>query len=168
MVSTFALQTAPLPGNFIARNRVIAGLADGVVVVQAAQKSGTRSTAQYALEQGRDVFAVPGVFDDPLSAGCHALIQEGATLITNVQDILQNYDIHYLQKSESSLQSLRLPQNNTLSIKECIIALCVQPQSIDDIVAKTSKSLSEVQHLLFEMHMAGVLEQDISGLWRTV
>lgn len=167
VISLFSPCTDPLPGNFVARNRVIAGLVDGVVVVQAAQKSGTHITAQFALDQGRDVFAVPGPFDDPLSAGCHSLIQQGAKLIVKVDDILQEYNID-LQKDKSFVQS-SLPQlYQSSSIQARIITLCAQPQSIDAIAADTEKNLHELQLILFEMHMAGVLEQDFAGLWRAV
>jgi len=80
LVSPFRLETVARPGNFPARNRVIAGLSLGCVVIQAAKKSGASITAQFALEQGREVFAVPGPIGDELSLGCHNLIQQGAKL----------------------------------------------------------------------------------------
>lgn len=88
ILSPFGMQTVARPGNFPARNRVIAGLSLGCVVVQAAKKSGASITAQFALDCGREVFAVPGLIDDELSLGCHALIQQGAKLISDAQDIL--------------------------------------------------------------------------------
>lgn len=94
MLSVFSLNTRPLAGNFPARNRVISGLSKGCIVVQAAQKSGARITAECALEQGRSVCAVPGPIDDPLSAGCHDLIKNGALLVTSAQDILQELEYH--------------------------------------------------------------------------
>ncbi len=169
VMTTFPLQTDPLPGHFVARNRVIAGLSDGVVVVQAAHKSGTRITAQFALEQGRDVFAVPGAFDDPLSAGCHALIQQGAKLITRVEDILEDYGVNYLQKAKSSVESIELlKEAQPHSLEQQIVALCRSSHSIDEIAAKTATGLKELQLILFEMHVAGLVEQDFAGLWRAV
>jgi Predicted Rossmann fold nucleotide-binding protein involved in DNA uptake len=91
ILSPFGMQTVARPGNFPARNRVIAGLSLGCVVVQAAKKSGASITAQLALDNGREVFAVPGLFHDELSIGCHALIQQGAKIISDAYDILAEF-----------------------------------------------------------------------------
>jgi DNA processing protein len=91
ILSPFGMQTVARPGNFPARNRVIAGLSLGCVVVQAAKKSGASITAQLALDNGREVFAVPGLFYDELSIGCHALIQQGAKIISDAYDILVEF-----------------------------------------------------------------------------
>lgn len=91
LLSIFPMNEKARPEHFPIRNRIISGISRGVIVAQAARKSGTRITAQYALEQGRDVFAVPGPIDHPLSEGCHALIQEGAKLISCVADVLEEY-----------------------------------------------------------------------------
>ncbi len=92
VVSSFSLRTSALAGNFPARNRIIAGLSRGCVVVQAAARSGALITAGYALEQSRDVFAVPGRIDDSLSEGCNQLIKQGAKPVCDVSDILEEYE----------------------------------------------------------------------------
>jgi DNA processing protein len=91
LASPFPLLMEPLPNNFPARNRVIAGMSRGCLVIQAAIQSGARITADYCLQQGREVFAIPGSLDDPLSAGCHAVIQQGAKLTTCVGDIVAEF-----------------------------------------------------------------------------
>jgi DNA processing protein len=89
LISEFPLSTPPEAKNFPIRNRIISGLALGVVVVEAGVTSGTAITVRYALDQGREVFAVPGPIDSPTSAGPHRLIQEGAKLVQNLEDVLQ-------------------------------------------------------------------------------
>ncbi len=168
VMSAFPLCTEPYPGNFPARNRIIAGVSVGTVVVQAARKSGARITAQFALEQGRDVFAVPGDINNELSDGCHALVQEGAKLITSPSDVLCEYGISVprSQAKEQTRNSAMKTLVQTDPLKQMIVHACVQPQSIDELIAKTELRLSDLQTHLFELQVDGVLEQDFTGMWK--
>ena len=88
VLSEYPVGTTPYPSNFIARNRIVAGLADALLITEAAERSGTLHTARFAMEQGRDVFAVPGNITSPGSAGTNNLIKSGAMAVTSVDDIL--------------------------------------------------------------------------------
>ena len=89
IISEYEPGKSALPYQFLARNRLISGLSDAVIVIEAASRSGTLNTVSHALEQGREVFAVPGAITSPLSAGCNELIKQGAQPATSVQDILE-------------------------------------------------------------------------------
>lgn len=94
IVSEFPLDMPALGYHFVLRNRLIAGLADVLIVIEAAAKSGTATTVEYALQQGRDVYALPGRIDDPLGCGCNQLIKDGASIITESRDILDYFGIN--------------------------------------------------------------------------
>ncbi len=153
LVSSFPLRMAAQPGHFPARNRIISGLSRGCLVVQAAKKSGALITARYALEQGREVFAVPGPIDSFLSAGCHALIRDGATLVASFQDIEQVFAMPVYTTSPEQIQCSILPDTPEEQIK----ALCSKPQSIDDLVHLTGLSLETVYKQLFQLQLKGQL-----------
>jgi len=178
LVSMFSLSVKNRADNFPNRNRVISGMSRGVIVVQAARKSGTRITAQYALEQGRDVFAIPGLIDHPLSEGCHALIQEGAKLISRVEDVLEEYgeisnvsapDAVTFEKKELQqdlfIVEPQLQPPVSGGITAVIRAACKNPISMDDLMAHTKVSLPELQTLLFNMQLDGLIQQNFAGLW---
>ncbi len=112
VLSEYPPGTSPMPAHFPARNRIIAGLCAGVLVVEAHDKSGALITANLALQQGRDVFAVPGNITDWRSGGCNALIQDGAKLVTCGDDILNEYQSVYGQSIRTSprVQKLREPR----------------------------------------------------------
>lgn len=93
IISEYNINSSVVPSNFSNRNRIISGISDGVIVVEAAQKSGALITVELALEQGRNVFAVPGNINSDMSKGCHKIIKEGAKLIENIDDILNEYNI---------------------------------------------------------------------------
>lgn len=166
IVSCFPLNAEPLSGNFPARNRIISGLSKGTLVVQAAEKSGALITAHYALEQNREVFAIPGNINDPLSKGCNSLIKQGAKLVISASDIIEELD--YCHDKLNNFKNI----NHQLDIiEECndpIIAICKNPKSLDEITELTGLELNEVQIRLFDLQIQGKVEQNFAGLWELV
>lgn len=173
LVSPFPLMTPPDRGTFPARNRIISGLSNGCVIVQAAERSGALITAQCALEQGRSVFAVPGSITDELSAGCHRLIQDGAKLVNKLDDILEEFG----EGSEVGAQLLvRHPEQlvQTIEIQAAcvssdpVIACLMQPATLDELLDKTGCSADELQDRLFQLQLEGKIRQNFAGTWECV
>jgi DNA processing protein len=168
IVSSFPLEEEALPGNFPARNRIISGLSHGCLVVQAAERSGAKITAGFALEQSREVFAIPGRVDDPLSVGCHQLIQQGAKLVSSAEDIFNEFG-YSSKKPEASGGKLLFSDSIDLddddSLPGRILRFCSIPRSIDFLMAQVQLDLSHLQELVFELHLDGKLIQDAGGLW---
>jgi DNA processing protein len=159
IMSPFALTTEPLPGNFPARNRIIAGLSKGCVVVQAAAKSGALITAKYALEQGREVFAVPGSIDNPLSTGCHALLRQGATLVTEVQDIVEAFGGSLPSGDEEVIPPLISSEQSD------ILSYCGTARSFDELSAFTGLDDNQLHQKLFDLQCEGKLLHNMAGLF---
>ncbi len=156
VISPFPVNTSPLPGNFPARNRLIAGLSQAVIIVQAAKKSGTLITAQFALDQGINIGVVPGLITDPLSSGCHDLIKQGASIITCSDDI-------FMMLGYSSLKTK--PAEIVEKIDPLIVA-CSQPKTIDDLITETALSPLDLQEKLICLQIEGKLHQDFLGRWK--
>jgi len=170
VVSPFPLNMVAKSGNFPARNRIIAGLSLGCLVVQAAAKSGAGITARFALEQGREVFAVPGSIDDNLSAGCHTLIKDGAKLVHNTHDILEEYSAFQSgktlgmpqEKDACNISSRKVAQDPVL---DRIMTCCSRPTTVDELAGITGMPLAELHERLFELQLQGVVCQQM-GLWK--
>lgn len=173
LISCFPLEQMPLPGNFPARNRIIAGISRGCLVVQAAKKSGASITALHALEQGKEVFVVPGAIDDPLNEGSHALIQQGAKLVHSVLDIMSEYDETLSSstiKIEKKINSedKGCPSVLEINVQDPFLMLCKQPISIEDLAGQSGHSLFELQSKLFDLQLEGKISQNFAGLWHSV
>lgn len=171
LISAFPLLMDALPGNFPARNRIISGLSRGCLVVQAATKSGARITADYCLSQGREVFAVPGPYDSRLSAGCHALIAQGAKLTTQANDILSEFGHEFKpvfkEDKPMVLPIFETPKETPAGDpqEQAIIRVCAAPSSMDEILDQTGIPLIELTHLLFNLQIKGKICQNMAGLW---
>jgi DNA processing protein len=162
VVSTFPLTMAALPQHFPARNRVIAGLSKGVVVVRAAAKSGSLITGDYALQQGRFVFAIPGPIDDPLSAGCHALIKQGATLVDSADAIFEEFGVG------QNRSIITEPDFKQEVIVDPLVNLCRKAKTVGELLEATGFEENKLNERLFELQLSGVLQQNFAGLWETV
>jgi DNA processing protein len=158
LVSEFPLGTQPLAENFPRRNRIISGLSSGVLVVEAAEKSGSLITAQYALEQGRDVFAVPGNISFATSRGCNRLIKQGAKLVDCVEDILEELP-EYLRAAADAPLFQPPPRTFALTPKEATIyeLLARSPLHIDDIISQTELTAGEVSSMLLHLELKGAV-----------
>lgn len=169
VVSEFPMETAPLKENFPRRNRIISGLSLGVVVVEAAKNSGALITADFALEQGRELYAVPGQARAVTSYGTNMLIRQGAKLVETADDIIEELkeiikgDSLFKAKSESKGESDIFPSakmhNLNESERKVLDAVNCEPTFIDDIVDVANLSTSEILNCLTKLELKGLIEQ---------
>ncbi len=160
VISEFPMGTRPHSFNFPRRNRIISGLALGVVVVEATGRSGSLITANYALEQGREVFAVPGHVGYPSSRGTNRLIKEGAKLVERVEDILEEIVLEWRGKNESNKGGESQSSPN-LSKDERIVyrLLGEEPVHIDGLITQTQWDAGRVSRVLLSLELAGLISQ---------
>lgn len=163
VLSEFPPGTSPVAGNFPQRNRIIAGLSEGIMVVEAAIKSGSLITADLALEQGRDVFAVPGQVTNPLSQGAHRLIKQGAILVESAVDVLEEIGLDdclvtvdnnkWIEKPKNEVNSLTRDERRIYNITSD------EPVSSEVIIQKSGNSAGEVLALLLSIEIKGLVTQ---------
>ena len=164
VISEFPLGTAPLKLHFPLRNRIISGLAQGILVIEAGAKSGSLITAELGLEQGKDVFAIPGPITSPLNQGSHKLIKEGAKLVENIDDILEEYGQLSLFKNENKKRTIQLTELE----KKILDSLCIEPLTIDEIAFKTELSVSSVISTLSLLQIKGLVKETAGRKFMTL
>jgi DNA processing protein len=172
LVSEFALDCPPLAGNFPRRNRIISGLSLGVLVVEASLASGSLITARLAAEQGREVYAIPGSIHHPGARGCHQLIRDGATLVENVEHILEGLrgwqrlpPLSPLQTQTQTQTQLQMPLAALESAAHPLLQLLhAAPQSSEALAASSGWALPRVLAALTELELDGCIAQE-NGRW---
>jgi DNA processing protein len=169
LVSEYPLGTPPLAANFPKRNRIIAALSEGTVVVEAALKSGSLITASQAAEQGKDVFAIPGSIHSPQARGCHALLKQGAKLVETAADVLE--DLRAVEGHRPARQEREVrtgPAEDDAPGNSLLAALGFDPVSLDALVARTGIAPSELQARLLELELRGDVARLPGGLFQRI
>ena len=159
VISDYPLGTRPDANNFPPRNRIISGLSRGVVVIEAGERSGALITAKFAAEQGRDVFAVPGSILHPGSAGCNGLIQQGATPLLSVDDVLEQLNMVHLQERMDARRSVAAGEQAGEQETKVLALLSAEPTHIDDIVRGANMPAATIGGLLAILELKGLVRQ---------
>jgi DNA processing protein len=163
LVSEFVPGSPPLAGNFPQRNRLIAGLSLGTLVVEAAPRSGSLITARLAGEAGREVFAIPGSIHNPLSRGCHALIRQGAKLVESAADVLSELQISIAKQDLNTAAQPPTPTSRPGRVldkaqKILLDALAFEPTSLDRLIERTGQSSESVAATLLILELEGLVQ----------
>jgi DNA processing protein len=157
LISEFSLGTPPLAANFPRRNRIISGMSLGCLVVEASLQSGSLITARLAMEQGRDVFAIPGSIHSPQSKGCHALIKQGAKLVEAAQDVVEELGELFVVK--------QVPVSVT-NDSDMLAHLGHDPVDIDTLSSRCGLTVSELSAMLLTLELEGVVSTLPGGLYQ--
>jgi DNA processing protein len=171
LVSQFAPGTPPLPHNFPTRNRTLAALVLGVVVVEAAERSGSLITAGFAADLGREVFAVPGKITSPTSAGTHRLLKDGATLVERWSDVVQELPEPWRRRVRAAAVSSMAPAGPPADSEEArMLALLSveEPQHIERLIARAGTSAASAGATLTALELEGWARQLAGQRWVAV
>jgi DNA processing protein len=173
LVSELPLGSGPLRGNFPRRNRILSGLSLGVVVVEAALKSGSLISARHAMEQGREVFAVPGSIHNPLAKGCHWLIRQGAKLVETAQDIVEELG-PLMGAAQEALQAHDTEGEQTGEVPEdeayrsLLDCLGYDPTPVDLLVERSGLAADAVSSMLLILELRGIVSAHPGGAYARV
>lgn len=162
IISEYPPGMKPLPQLFPARNRIISGLSDVIVVVEAKDRSGSLITADYALEQGKDIYAVPGRLYDTLSAGCNALIRQGAGMISSVDDFLKELELWVETKEKQEETEKLLLAKDESMVYSC---LSLQPKGMAELLEETGLGLPQMVEILAGMVQKGYIIETVKNYY---
>lgn len=162
LLSEFPLNTPPASGHFPQRNRIISGLSLSTLVIEAALKSGSLITARFALEQNRDVLAVPGSIRNPQSRGCHYLLQQGAKLVTSSRDVFDSLNLSCSEYAERNTSLEGLASGN----KNLVKFIGFEITTVDQILGRSGLSFEQVTCDLAELELQGVVTAVPGGYMR--
>lgn len=172
LVSEFPIGTSPSPGHFPRRNRIISGLSLGVLVIEASMKSGSLITARLALEQGREVFAIPGSINNPVARGCNNLIRNGAKLVETVDDVLEEFknliDLDALEKPitlKNPDQSGQATADFDPQHEKILNCMGTEPVSIDSIIEQSGLPVEVVSSILLILELNNQVTQHGNGIY---
>lgn len=156
VLSEFPVGSSPLPQHFPARNRIISGLADVVLVMEAKEKSGSLITADMALEQGKDVYALPGPINSRLSKGCNWLIKQGAGVLFSPEELLEELGISHGMKVENEQQN-----KFVLETEENIVYSCLgfYPQNLEQLIRATKYPVARLLDILMSLELRGMIKE---------
>jgi DNA processing protein len=162
VISEYAPGLQPLACNFPMRNRIISGLSDGILVIEAREKSGSLITVDMGLDQGKNIYAIPGRITDSLSGGCNNLIKMGAKLVTSPQDILEDYLINF---KGNIIQSNLCGSNLNKQEKIVYDTLSLIPKHLEDIVLETKLPLDELMETLVTLELRDMVNQTMRNYY---
>lgn len=166
IISEYPLGTPPLAANFPRRNRIIAGLSRGTLVIEAALKSGSLITARLAAEQGKEVFAIPGSIHSTQSRGCHALIRQGAKLVESAQDVLEELRMPAASHVTAAHATAAAGTGQANMKNSLLEAMGFDPVGLDALVARTGIDAAGLQAQLMELELDGQVARLPGGLFQ--
>ncbi len=155
LVSEFLPDQTARPENFPRRNRIISGLSQGTLVIEAAIKSGSLITAKYAMEQDREVFAIPGSIHSPMSKGCHWLIKQGAKLVEDINDIVEELSAFQHFLAERAIVNIQAKQTSAVPEDDLLKHIGFEATAVDSISQRSSLPIHDVLAQLLDMELAG-------------
>jgi DNA processing protein len=166
MISEFPPGTLAKANHFPRRNRIISGLCQGLLVVEAAKESGSLITARMAMEQNREVFAIPGSIHNPLARGCNALIREGAKLVETTQDIFEEFNQYFQQ--DINIETSKLQTTLDLEQQTLLNRVMFSPTSIDKLVEDSRMSVEIVSSMMLILELNGYVEANAGGCYTRI